>query len=207
MSCQCSGACCREGPSRTCRLWPLSAVLHSQETAVGGSRPVRRHAANVMSSSAHELGFAERAVFCRRQDSAEFGRIGRYYATESMPGVGRGRGALCRGCHAQLRARPLEDFFARAVQEGGLEGQELRGRSCVLKLAREVLWSESLEAGDAAVLLHQCRVQLCARGAENSAELILHEVDHKVRSSAGSLCKWYVSTPVFRGNRDFAAFR
>jgi divinyl chlorophyllide a 8-vinyl-reductase len=46
------------------------------------------------------------------RDAAEFGRIGKYYATEDMVGPKYGRDTL-------------EDFFAKAVNEGGLEGQEL----------------------------------------------------------------------------------
>jgi len=45
------------------------------------------------------------------KDAAEFGRIGKYYATEDMVGPSFG-------------SDTLEDFFAR-VAEGGLEGQEL----------------------------------------------------------------------------------
>jgi divinyl chlorophyllide a 8-vinyl-reductase len=46
------------------------------------------------------------------RDAAEFGRIGKYYATEDMVGPQFGRDTL-------------EEFFANAVKEGGLEGQDL----------------------------------------------------------------------------------
>jgi divinyl chlorophyllide a 8-vinyl-reductase len=45
-------------------------------------------------------------------DAAEFGRIGRYYATEDMVGPPFGRDTL-------------EDFFAAAVADGGMDGQDL----------------------------------------------------------------------------------
>lgn len=46
------------------------------------------------------------------KDAAEFGKIGKYYAVEDMVGPSFGEDTL-------------EDFFAKAVQDGGLSGQEL----------------------------------------------------------------------------------
>lgn len=46
------------------------------------------------------------------QDPAEFARIGRYYATEDMVGP-------------QFGEDTLEDFFASALKDGGMEGQDL----------------------------------------------------------------------------------
>lgn len=46
------------------------------------------------------------------RDAAEFGRIGKYYATEDMIGPPYG-------------SDTLEQFFAKAVQEGGMEDQDL----------------------------------------------------------------------------------
>lgn len=46
------------------------------------------------------------------KDAAEFGRIGRYYATEDMVGPPFGQDSL-------------EDFFAAAITDGGMEGQDL----------------------------------------------------------------------------------
>lgn len=46
------------------------------------------------------------------KDAAEFGRIGRYYATEDMVGP-------------QFGQDSLEDFFAAAISDGGMEGQDL----------------------------------------------------------------------------------
>ena len=59
------------------------------------------------------------------QDSAEFGRIGKYYATESM--------LVCDAEKQQYNAEAtpsygkdtLEEFFRRAVKEDGMAGQEL----------------------------------------------------------------------------------
>lgn len=46
------------------------------------------------------------------KDAAEFGRIGRYYATEDMVGPPFGQDSL-------------EDFFSAAITSGGMEGQDL----------------------------------------------------------------------------------
>lgn len=46
------------------------------------------------------------------RDAAEFGRIGRYYAVEDMVGPEYG-------------ADTLEEFFAKAIKDGGMEGQDL----------------------------------------------------------------------------------
>lgn len=46
------------------------------------------------------------------KDPAEFGKIGKYYAVEDMVGPSFG-------------SDTLEDFFAKAIQEGGLDGQDL----------------------------------------------------------------------------------
>ena len=59
------------------------------------------------------------------QDSAEFGRIGRYYATESMLVWDEAAGSYAPDATPSYGRDTLEDFFARAVQDGGLEGQEL----------------------------------------------------------------------------------
>ena len=59
------------------------------------------------------------------QDSAEFGRIGRYYATESMLVWDEAAGRYVADATPSYGRDTLEHFFARAVQEGGLEGQEL----------------------------------------------------------------------------------
>ncbi len=61
----------------------------------------------------------------RAQDAAEFGRIGRYYATESMLVWDDAAGRYAPEATPSYGRDTLEDFFARAVREGGLEGQEL----------------------------------------------------------------------------------
>ena len=52
-------------------------------------------------------------------DAAEFGKIGKYYAVEDMVGPSFGEDTL-------------REFFEKAVQEGGMEGQDL-GDAAVLK--------------------------------------------------------------------------
>lgn len=59
-------------------------------------------------------------------DAAEFGRIGRYYAAESMLVYDEKAGVYLPGSETPSYGNDtLEDFFKQAVQEGGLEGQEL----------------------------------------------------------------------------------
>ncbi len=58
------------------------------------------------------------------QDAAEFGRIGRYYATESMLVWDEGRGAYDADATPEYGVDTLEAFFTKAVTEG-LAGQEL----------------------------------------------------------------------------------
>lgn len=65
----------------------------------------------IMDFSISALDFVARLLPVAR-DAAEFGRIGRYYAVEDMVGPSYG-------------GDTLEAFFERAVQDGGLEGQDL----------------------------------------------------------------------------------
>ena len=58
------------------------------------------------------------------QDSAEFGRIGRYYATESMLIWDPKREEYIADATPSYGKDTLEAFFQRAVKEG-LKGQEL----------------------------------------------------------------------------------
>ena len=58
------------------------------------------------------------------QDSAEFGRIGKYYATESMLVWDESRDAYDANATPSYGSDTLEAFFKKAVQEG-LAGQEL----------------------------------------------------------------------------------
>eukprot|EP00667_Euglena_gracilis_P008675 EG_transcript_8798 len=59
-------------------------------------------------------------------DAAEFGRIGKYYATESMLVYDPAAQAYLPGSETpSYGTDTLEDFFRNAVKEGGLDGQEL----------------------------------------------------------------------------------
>ncbi len=58
------------------------------------------------------------------QDSAEFGRIGRYYATESMLVWDEATGQYDADATPGYGRDTLHDFFRTAVTEG-LRGQEL----------------------------------------------------------------------------------
>lgn len=58
------------------------------------------------------------------EDSAEFGRIGRYYATESMLVWDETKGKYDADATPSYGADTLEAFYAKALREG-LEGQEL----------------------------------------------------------------------------------
>ena len=63
-------------------------------------------------------------LFPQMEDSAEFGRIGRYYATESMLVWDEARRAYDADATPSYGADTLEAFFERALREG-LAGQEL----------------------------------------------------------------------------------
>jgi divinyl chlorophyllide a 8-vinyl-reductase len=58
------------------------------------------------------------------QDSAEFGRIGKYYATESMLVWDEQRQCYDADATPSYGKDTLEAFFEKAVKEG-LKGQEL----------------------------------------------------------------------------------
>ena len=58
------------------------------------------------------------------QDAAEFGRIGKYYATESMLVWDEAKGQYDADATPEYGVDTLEAFFKRAVTEG-LDGQEL----------------------------------------------------------------------------------
>jgi divinyl chlorophyllide a 8-vinyl-reductase len=58
------------------------------------------------------------------QDSAEFGRIGRYYAAESMLVWDEARQAYDADATPSYGTDTLEGFFQKALTEG-LKGQEL----------------------------------------------------------------------------------
>jgi divinyl chlorophyllide a 8-vinyl-reductase len=58
------------------------------------------------------------------QDAAEFGRIGKYYATESMLVWDEAKGVYDADATPEYGIDTLEAFFKKAVTEG-LAGQEL----------------------------------------------------------------------------------
>ena len=59
------------------------------------------------------------------QDSAEFGRIGKYYATESMLVYDPKKEQYDAEATPSYGKDTLEEFFRRAVKEEGMKGQEL----------------------------------------------------------------------------------
>lgn len=63
-------------------------------------------------------------MFRYLQDSAEFGRIGRYYATESMLVWDEKTGRYDADATPSYGTDTLEAFFSKAITEG-LQGQEL----------------------------------------------------------------------------------
>lgn len=64
-------------------------------------------------------------IFPNLEDSAEFGRIGRYYATESMLVWDPKTGKYDADATPSSGKDTLEEFFRKAVLEDGLKGQEL----------------------------------------------------------------------------------
>ena len=63
-------------------------------------------------------------VFPNLEDAAEFGRIGKYYATESMLVWDEQRQAYDADATPSYGVDTLEAFYARALRDG-LKGQEL----------------------------------------------------------------------------------
>lgn len=63
-------------------------------------------------------------VFPSLEDAAEFGRIGRYYAAESMLVLDPETGEYSAEKTPSYGKDTLEDFFARVIKEG-MAGQEL----------------------------------------------------------------------------------
>ena len=63
-------------------------------------------------------------LFCSAQDSAEFGRIGRYYATESMLVWDEATERYDADATPSYGSDTLEAFFSKAITDG-LQGQEL----------------------------------------------------------------------------------
>ena len=64
-------------------------------------------------------------VFPGLVDAAEFGRIGKYYATESMLVWDAAKGRYDAEATPEYGTDTLEAFFEKALKDGGLEGQEL----------------------------------------------------------------------------------
>lgn len=64
-------------------------------------------------------------VFPGLVDAAEFGRIGKYYATESMLVWDAARQCYDAEATPEYGVDTLEAFFEKALQDGGMEGQEL----------------------------------------------------------------------------------
>ncbi|CAL5219283.1 g1086 [Coccomyxa viridis] len=64
-------------------------------------------------------------MFPGLEDSAEFGRIGKYYATESMLVYDPERQQYDADATPSYGKDTLEEFFRRAVKEDGMKGQEL----------------------------------------------------------------------------------
>ena len=60
-----------------------------------------------------------------RQDAAEFGRIGKYYATESMLVYDADSQQYVADATPSYGEDTLEKFFYNAVKGDGMKGQEL----------------------------------------------------------------------------------
>ena len=63
-------------------------------------------------------------IFPAVKDKAEFARIGRYYATESMLILDKITGAYSEAATPSFGSETLQDFYSRVLREG-LKGQEL----------------------------------------------------------------------------------
>jgi len=65
------------------------------------------------------------SVYPKAEDTAEFAKIGRYYATESMLVMDPDTGLYTADGTPEYGTDTLAEFFQKAVKDGGLEGQEL----------------------------------------------------------------------------------
>lgn len=91
---------------------------------LSGMPPRFRHLPLAMFDVAEAaLGSAAR-VFGRLEDKAEFARIGRYYATESMLALNPKTDEYDAETTPEYGSRTLRDFYRHVLQHG-LEGQEL----------------------------------------------------------------------------------
>lgn len=75
-------------------------------------------------------------LFPALEDSAEFAKIGKYYATESMLVWDPKTGQYVADATPSYGNDTLEEFFRKAVQDGGLKGQDL-GDAAVFGVNRE----------------------------------------------------------------------
>jgi len=75
-------------------------------------------------------------IFPALEDSAEFAKIGKYYATESMLVWDAKTQQYLADETPSYGTDTLEDFFKSAVKEGGLKGQDL-GDAAVFGVGRE----------------------------------------------------------------------
>ncbi|KAL4527498.1 hypothetical protein Ndes2526A_g08719 [Nannochloris sp. 'desiccata'] len=76
-------------------------------------------------------------IFPQLEDPAEFGKIGRYYAAESMLVWDDKRQQYDAEATPSYGNDTLEDFFREAIKEGGLKGQDL-GDAAVFGVNKEV---------------------------------------------------------------------
>jgi divinyl chlorophyllide a 8-vinyl-reductase len=76
------------------------------------------------------------SIFPQLEDSAEFAKIGKYYAVESMLVWDPKTGEYSADQTPSYGTDTLEDFFKSAVKEGGLQGQEL-GDAAVFGVNKE----------------------------------------------------------------------
>jgi divinyl chlorophyllide a 8-vinyl-reductase len=75
-------------------------------------------------------------LFPGLEDSAEFAKIGKYYAVESMLVWDPKTGRYLDDETPSYGKDTLEEFFRNAVREGGLKGQDL-GDAAVFGVGRE----------------------------------------------------------------------
>lgn len=89
-----------------------------------GMPPRFRHLPLTIFDIAETLTGAAARLFPRLADKAEFARIGRYYATQSMLALNPVSGEYDASSTPEYGSETLHDFYQR-VLEYGLEGQEL----------------------------------------------------------------------------------
>jgi len=123
---------CLEDPDKRNRVLPIGGpgpAVSARERGellfeLAGRAPRFRRVPLALFDAMIPLLATGAALWSRLDDTAEFARIGRYYATESMLALDPETGAYEADATPSYGSDTLRDFYARVLREG-LAGQEL----------------------------------------------------------------------------------